>query len=374
MFILQILGIIFWMVLIPFGIGLLPAKFAPSKYRTPGFVYAMGFVLQLAVLEIVGIPIELIFVYKSYKVFCYAFGIISVILAILGIVLSRKTVFSFCAVKGKSAETVSESFWYNKKSIVLKIKEASVETKIYFIIAMLLIVFQLVMLFFVYSRDADDSFFNAQATSAQVFGTMYRIDAGTGYSTALDLRHCFALFPMYQAFVSTATGVHLLIIAHKVIPIVLIPLTYFLLHEFGKILFPKKPEAKWMFVLLMNVFKLFGMVSYYTAETFFLLRTWQGKSFAGNFLLPGIMLVFMLIHMSKRDGSQKFEILALGTMVLAAGSASSIAVLISVGLVCLLSVIFLFLDKDKKLFFKEVLSTIPGVIYMLLYLVMIVVY
>lgn len=374
MIILNVLGILFWMILIPFCIGLLPIRRIPSGYRKPIFIYMTGFVITLAVLELVGIPTELIFVYGAYRKFVIVLGTALVIMAALGIISLKSYMTNLKAENGHS--TIKTLFLPSENSIKSRIASMSTEAKIYALISVILILAQVVMLFFMYSRDADDSFYNAQATSAQVFGTMYRIDAGTGYTTNLDFRHCFALFPMYQAFVSSASGVHLLIVAHKIIPIVLIPLTYYLLYNFGCVLFPKKPESGWMFVILINVFKLFGGISNYTAETFFLLRTWQGKSFAGNFILPGIIFVFLCMKRKSDDISseksvneRKFGLWALALLILAAGSASSIAVMISVGLVGLLALIFLIINHDWKAFIKEIASTIPGVLYMLLYLV-----
>ncbi|MCQ2498129.1 MAG: DUF6077 domain-containing protein [Lachnospiraceae bacterium] len=376
MIILNALGILFWMILIPFCIGFLPIRIIPTGLRKPIFIYITGFIITLAALELTGIPTELIFVYNAYRKFVIVFGAVLILLAVFGVISLRA--FLTASSQKLNCTSVKSLLRPEKTSLKSQISSMSLESKIYMLISLLLIASQIVMLFLVYSRDADDSFYNAQATSAQVFGTMYRIDAGTGYTTNLDYRHCFALFPMYQAFISSASGVHLLIVAHKIVPIVLIPITYYLLYNFGSVLFPKKQEAAWLFVILINVFKLFGGISHYTAETFFLLRTWQGKSFAGNFILPGIIFIFLYMK-NKSDGTvennaksksvNKFELLALAFLVLAAGSASSIAVLISVGLVGLLSLIFLVINRDWKAFFREIATIIPGILYMLLYLI-----
>ncbi|MDE7044556.1 MAG: hypothetical protein K2O97_05995, partial [Acetatifactor sp.] len=63
----------------------------------------------------------------------------------------------------------------------------------------------------------------------------------------------------------------------------------------GKALFKKIRELLPMFMVLTALWQMFGAVSIYTAETFFLTRTWQGKSFAGNFVIPAVLWVFLCL-------------------------------------------------------------------------------
>ena len=189
-----------------------------------------------------------------------------------------------------------------------------------------------------------------------------------------------ALFPMFEAFISSLSGLHVLIITHRVMPIILIPLSYYLCYLIGKHLFPEKMEKRLIFVFLLNVWRVFGFVSYYTTETFFLLRTWQGKSVAGNIIFPGIVLIYLIIKDRNvnvddaTDGSDAKKAgiwyIVLSMFIFASGAASSFAVLISVALTGLLGLIFFIMDKDRKTLLYTILSIIPGCVYILLYAIM----
>lgn len=353
MIILKISVLILLLLVIPYLVGLVPSHFLTPDMKTPGNILVMGYLLMFATLEVVGIPITFIFVYDAYYILISVFGACLLGWSALGVILERKHV-----LKSFSSE-------YRAPKISF-IKSSSIETKVYWVLIGALFVLQIVMVFVLASMDADDFFFNSQALSAQSYGTLYRMSSDTGRTMPLDIRHGMALFPIYQAFVSTLSGIHVAIVSHKVMPLVLIPLSYVIVFKTGRSLFPKKKEAQYLFLLLMNVWRIFGYVSYYTSETFFLLRTWQGKSFAGNFILPAVIWLF-LVRYEKNLESNKWFYLSLVLLVLAGGSGSSLAVLLTCGLIALMSVLFLFRKRNFKNFFLELLTCVPGLAYIVIY-------
>lgn len=201
---------------------------------------------------------------------------------------------------------------------------------------------------------------------------MYRILPLTGGSTGLDVRHAMAVFPMWVAFVSVRAGVHATIVSHVVMPLVLIPLTYLLYYEMGRMLFTRVQGSREnlpVFMILMAVFQIFGNVSLYTNETFFLTRTWQGKAVAGALVIPALIWAFLQIY----DTSVEKKRTSAGVWILlvwinmTAGVCSSIAVF----LVCILAALTAFCLavawRDWKILFKVGAACIPNVVYMGLY-------
>ena len=364
MIILKLLMLILLLLAVPYMTGLVVTHFIPNEYKSIGFTFLLGFITMLVLLEIVGIPIEMCINYSAYYIFMAVYGAVLLIVSIVGICLQLKN----RSLKG------------NLKSVPECSSKLSLESIIYLILILAAIGFQLVMVFLKSSMDADDFYYNAQALSAQNFGTMYRIDADTGWSFPLDMRHAMALFPMLEAFISSLSGLHVLIITHRVMPIILIPLSYYLCYLIGKHIFPEKMEKRLIFVFLLNVWRVFGFVSYYTTETFFLLRTWQGKSVAGNIIFPGIVLIYLIIkdrNVNVDDATDGCDAkktgiwyIILAMFIFASGAASSFAVLISVSLTGLLGLIFFIMDKDRKTLLYTILSIIPGCVYILLYAIM----
>lgn len=352
MIILKIMGLFLWMVIVPFLIGQVPMKLTKTESEKPGLSFAAGYILMFAVLEIVGIPIVLIFDYYGYLIFCLVFGTVLAALSVWGAIL---------LIKGKRLKSLS--------SLPGTIKEnyfsCSVEAKIYTVLIAAVFVFQIVMLYVNFSMDADDFYFNSQALSAQQYGTMYRISPDSGWSMPLDIRHAMSLFPMWQAFVSSATGIHVTIVAHRVVPLILLPLSYGIIVRFSSALFSKK-ESALSFIFMINLFRIFGFVSYYTPETFLFLRTWQGKSFAGNFIIPAVILIFLIRYL-KKEMNDRFYYLSLVLLGIASGAASSTAVMLFCALTGLLALIFLIINKEAKVFFKTLLTLVPGIVYMAVY-------
>ena len=353
MIILKILVLVMLLLVVPFLVGLVPSHFLTPDMKTPGSILIMGYLLMLATLEVVGIPITLLFVYNAYYILITVFGICLLLWSALGIVLERKHL-----LKALKSEYIIPKISF--------IKTSSIESKVYWGLIGAVFVLQIVMVFVLASMDADDFFFNSQALSAQSYGTLYRMSSDTGRTMPLDIRHGMALFPIFQAFVSSLSGIHVAIVSHKVMPLILIPLSYLLVFKTGRVLFPQKKEAQYLFLLLMNVWRIFGYVSYYTSETFFLLRTWQGKSFAGNFIFPAVIWLF-LVRYEKNLESNKWFYISLLLAVMAGGSGSSLAVLLTCGLIALMSLLFLLRRRNLKNFLLELLTCVPGLIYIVVY-------
>lgn len=349
---LKFLGLILWLLAIPFCVGLLPMPLFEKRFRTPGAVLAAGYILLFTILELVGIPVVLLAVYNGFSVFTKAFTLAASVCAIAGILLTwckRKKGYEL-NFRGISA------FW-----------EKSWEEKVMLILFLIIVGFQLYMAFARASFDGDDAYYGAQAVAAQQLDTLYRVNPYTGRSAPLDVRHCLALFPIWEAYIGSMSHIHATIICHSVVPLVLIPLTYILYYHIGKALLKEKKELLPMFMVLISLWQMFGNISIYTTETFFLTRTWQGKSFAGNFVIPAVLWIFLCLMQEGDEGKKGFWIL-LSCLNLAGGASSSLAILLSCLMTAGLSLIFAIGEKKPAILLKAGLSCVPGGIYVLLYL------
>lgn len=358
MVIVQMLSLIFWLLIIPFGLGLLPAALLPQKERSAGTVFLAGYFFWFALFEIMGIPVVIFKTYHGYSLLVTIFAIVSVVLAAAGVVITRRTL-----PKGYDIFGSWKSKW----------KECRLEDKLFWVLFLVLVAFQLYMSFTRESFDGDDSYYVVQGVIAQQTDTLYRINPNTGISAPLDIRHALALVPIWEAFIGTMSGMHVTVIAHSVMPFILIPLTYLTYFKIGQKLFGEKKDRLPVFMVLMGLFQLFGNVSIYTNETFLLTRTWQGKSLAGNLILPAVFWVFLcLFEKTKEERLKKEEIgywLLLAMLNLGAGLSSSLAVMLCALLVAGLA--FLFMIKERKfgILVKAGLSCIPGAAYVLIYLI-----
>ena len=105
MIILKILGLLFWLLVIPVGLGLLFRKapereHLPERLQTTGVTLLIGYLLLFALLEIVGIPVMLLSVYHGYSRMVVLYAVLQVLGAGTGY--------------GKEEGTENEPAYYSK--------------------------------------------------------------------------------------------------------------------------------------------------------------------------------------------------------------------------------------------------------------------
>lgn len=378
MIILKILGLLFWLLVIPMGLGLLFRKAPereqlPKRLQTTGVTLLIGYLLLFALLELVGIPVMLLSVYHGYSRMVILYAVLQLLGAGAG--------YGFWIYRMKKAQKVSGDWKETNLFSGLRRKPYDTwEGRVLLILFLLLVGFQLYMAFTRASFDGDDAYYVVQALTAQQTDTLYRIDPNRGVSMPLDARHALALFPIWEAFIGTMCGIHATIMAHSVAPLLLIPLTYLIYYEIGRELFCNKKRLLPMFMALMALWQMFGNVSIYTTETFFLTRTWQGKSFAGNFIIPAVFWIFLCLFreedavkgksrkIQRRHGGGLWILLTL--LNLAAGASSSLAVLLSCALTMGLGVLLTIRNRKFRNLIYAGLSCVLGGIYVILYMML----
>ena len=300
----------------PFCIGLLPAIAMPGEKiawheeragenkkagirrlfleRTPvsvcpAAVYAAGFVIVLAVFQIVAVPVILFETWGFPRIVT----IYSILLAVLS---AAGLIFGFPVLRGMAVDA---------RTWIVKRKRPSVETALYWVIAVGLILFQMYMAYTHEFFDGDDAYYVAQSVIAEQTDVLYRILPYTGLSTSLDIRHALASLPIWEAYLARVTGIHPAIIAHSVLPLILIPLTYLVYYRIGMRLFKGAFRKTAVFLILVSLLQIFGNTSIYTNATFFLMRTWQGKSVLCNFVLLTAVWSLLRLWETGADGEQK---------------------------------------------------------------------
>lgn len=374
-------GFLFWLILIPFCIGLIPANFILPQKRSPGFVLLSGYFGMWALFEISAVPAVLWVEYDNFKIASAVFTVLTLLSAAAGIALLYRNgkAGKPGLIAGKTRKR-SEAGKENDKSVsnvgglkgymAASGKWLLYHTGIEWLLFFGLLAFQLYKALAYASFDGDDAYYVVESLIAQEAGVMYRILPLTGGSTGLDVRHAMAVFPMWTAFVSVRAGMHATIVSHVVMPLVLIPLTYLLYYEIGRNVFCR--ENLPVFMIIMALFQIFGNVSIYTNETFFLTRTWQGKAVAGALVIPALFWVFLQIYdKGVRNGRTDAGLWILLVCInMTAGVCSSI----SVFLVCILIAVATFClavaERDWKVLFKVGAACIPNVVYMAVYVYM----
>lgn len=389
---LHILSLLWWLVLIPFGIGIIPANFISTDKRDPGIVLLAGYFVMWAVFETVTIPAVIFVRYHNFRVASGIFMALSILCAAAGLgialrnrKLQRPSLF-FASEGDKRGYDTNVNF---VKRIIGHVQEMPWAERIEWLLFLALLGFQLYKAAAYASFDGDDAYYVVQSLIAQQADVMYGILPYTGGTTSLDVRHALAVLPMWIAYVAVKSDIHATIVSHLVMPFVFIPLSYLVYYEIGKMLFGSKPamqirsahgqednifhrENLPIFMILMSVFHIFGNVSIYTNETFFLTRTWQGKAVAGSLVIPALLWMFLWIYggeMKKRSTDIGLWLLFI-CINMTAGMCSSIVVFLVCILMAVTALCLAVVRRDFKIIFKMGAVCIPNVIYMSIYVIM----
>ncbi len=372
---LQIVGLFFWLILIPFCVGLLPVNFISPRKRNPALVFLAGYFVMWALFEVVCIPAVLWVEYHNFSAASDLFTVLIMLCAAAGIFLLYQN--------GKAGK---DSLIFGKREeLPGRVQRVKWDYKIEWLLFFGLVGFQLYKAAAYASFDGDDAYYVVESLIAQQADVMYKILPYTGRPTDIDVRHALAVFPMWIAFVAVKCDIHATIVSHSVMPVVLIPLTYLVYYEIGKKMFSDKPggageseageigsrENLPVFMIIMALFQMFGNVSIYTNETFFLTRTWQGKAVAGSLIIPAVLWLRLCIY----DRMRKKERVDAGLWILfvcvnmTAGICSSIAIFLVSILIAVTAFVLMLMERDFKVLLKFGAACIPNLVYMGIYVV-----
>ncbi len=405
MAVLSGLLLILWLIVLPMCLGLFVQNILPTTKKTVGICFICGYLFSFALFEVIAIPCMMFVEYYAFIPCVKIYMAAEILFAILGVCLTIKRVRGY--IKNGKVPAFSEDFRGKKMRtfVVLTFPgeekadpaamisprtdvrmmryQYSTESIIFFVIFLAIVVFQLFMAVFMAPFDGDDAYYVVETLLAQQADVMNTILPYTGSSTSLDLRHAMAVFTMWEAFIAKVSGVHATIVCHTVLPLVLIPLVYIVYLEIGRILLGARQELLPIFMIFISLFQMFGNTSIYTAETFLMMRTWQGKAMVATYIIPMILWVFLWMfddcrkpgYLWKEETAGGVRVVRNGSWIvlfmvnMAAGIMSSMGIMFGGGFTALMAFMLLIYTKDFRIIPKAILSAVPCVVYLYIYMV-----
>ncbi|MBO4337883.1 MAG: hypothetical protein J5842_07390 [Lachnospiraceae bacterium] len=280
-----------WMVLLPLlaGAAFLPALKKGSERVGAATVFCIGLVIHEAYFEILticGNPLGI-----GFRRVCIIFAASMILLGIFG---------ACCLVRYKDR--------------IRPIHPVSLIKDPHFIIALLLIGFQIYAILRYAAPDPDDAFYSSLSSMSLSYDMLLDRDAYGGLmQRAVQKRYAFSALPVYQAGLSYLSGsLHHLFICHNLFPLFYIPLSYGLYAELVRMLTAggqkngraagqdneeayKDPVWKDGGKALLTLAVLHTVGNYYlfTQETFLMTRLWQGKGLFAAIGIPALLLFGM---------------------------------------------------------------------------------
>lgn len=156
---------------------------------------------------------------------------------------------------------------------------------------------------FMQHTDWDDSRFVVNAVDMVRTNRMFLTNPMTGEETYAFIgelkKDVTAPWAVYIAYCAKMTGVFPTVMAHTVLPIVLLICAFCVYWQFAEVLFKEDIFHKSCFLYLVILLNLYGHFSVYRAETFLLTRLWQGKAVVAGIGIPAMFLLLMWIYEKK---------------------------------------------------------------------------
>lgn len=371
---LGMLGI--WMVFVPCGIGYFALGIFQIKELKNGIdranrisfgnAFCFGYILMWAIFQLIAVP----YIVKS-RVFVQimsVFGGVSMALAIAGMVLFflhlKHGLWRNLIFQGKE---ILQSGWRKEKILSLFLWSV-------FLAGLL---FQIVQAYRLAYADGDDAFYIPLSVAATQGDLLYIRDPYTGSPTGVNLRYGLAPFPIWVAFIAAKCGVNAAVAAHSLMPLILIPVTYVLYLELGKLLCSgivtaekEKGALLPLFMIFVTLLQIFGNYSIYPASTFLLTRTRQGKAALGNVIIPFFILILYKMALEvKEQGRARMQNVLWLMAAMAAGCLCSTMSGFLCSMLVMLTVCLIFILYRKPLILLQgMLGCMPGIIYALIYL------
>ncbi len=220
-------------------------------------------------------------------------------------------------IRKKKGESV---FGEKDVSIASYFEGESKVKKVLSILSIVIILTEMVLLVVLSYADGDDSYYVAETTMTAASDKMYFALPYTGREIPLDIRHSFAPFPTWLAFISVITGTVPVSMAHVMFPVISLPVTYLLYALMGKEILEEKRSELPVYMFFTTLLVLFGFYSYMTPEKFLLTRLRQGKATLASLVIPMIMMCLYMVLKSLRDDKKTdFRIYILLFMLNTAG-------------------------------------------------------
>lgn len=351
------LRVIFFIGMIPIACGMYAAMYdaetGKGQFWLKAYVY--GWIIQFAAFEIVCVPFVVCF--RKFSEFSAVYNVCILIIALVSLGGS-----AWYFRKRKKGHMTGPRAEVQKEAVQeepVNSKHRRYITFVLWCVVAVVVALQMGYLYFYNHMDGDDSYYIAESVITQFFDTMFRRDAYTGMPIGLDVRHALSVMPVFVTWLAEMCGMHPAAMAHSILAPVLLMLMYLVYSLLGYALLKKHHHYVPVFVLLVNLWYIWGNISIYTAETFQYTRTWQGKAAFANIIVP-LVIYFLyraLCEGKKLDWIMLFLLSACGVFTT---TASVYLLPIVYGSAALWKLVF---EKKWRLCLSMILCCIPSIVY-----------
>lgn len=299
--------------------------------------FILGFITIFSIFQILSTPFMLLKGSFIYLFYLYLILILSIIIICLNATL-------------KNAKINIKFYVTNFK---LKIRKISKKEFIFIFIIITLVFIQAYLASYLHHTDDDDSYFINVSNVTLQYNSIFSIEPSTG-----DLRlpvdnspYLIVSWELFIAFLSKAFYIKPVILAHTVLPMILVPLAYMVVYCYIREI-SKSLVIGNISILIYSILNLFGAYCVYSPACFLLYRIWQGKAILVNVFFPMMFYMFYLISSNINDNN-KFKKKVLFMILIMISCIGISAVGITLSIILLLCLFAFDLILKMKLYFQH---------------------
>lgn len=268
---------VIWAILILFIIpellGLLVLRFWKKQRNNLVLAFVLGYILEFAIGQLISVPL----IFKD--------GSFTLLVKIYFEVICVLSIISFLLNIFRIKEILIDMFKNLKGTPILLS-----------LVVLVLIGMQLFIYAFYGHVDGDDATYVAYAVSAVHTDTLYKYSGPTGTDRPMEqvvMRYRLGPFPLFYAIESKLIDVHPAIIAHTVLPVILLSISYMIYWLFAKLLFEKDKKSALIFMIFICILHYFSYYNGTSTMIMALTRIWQGKAVLASIILPLLLLLYL---------------------------------------------------------------------------------
>lgn len=234
------------------------------------------------------------------------------------------------------------------------------------LVALALILYQLIYIHHHMYLEWDDDYYVNLANVAGFEDKIYWVYPETGMYASFDVRYIFSLWPIFYAWLSEVIGVSPTIMAHTILPWLMIPLAYLVYGLIAKELFREDGQMQGMFLTFAVLLHLFMSGEHTAGLTFLSITPWVGKGLWATVLMPALFYWILRIVRTDHPG----DWILLGMAGLGGSLLSSMGIMLMPVFVGIAVLALSIQKKNIRFLLKGAAACIPCVILGICYIVL----
>lgn len=323
--------------LLPYLLGGFITKRVEETQSFPMNRVLNGYIVMWAVVQLVAVP--MVYMKRTFGEMYAVCGVIFALIVIGQLVSEGKTFLP--EWRGYTHRFKERGFWYG--------------------VLILLMILQAIYVGISYQVNDDDAFYVASAQTTLDTNTLFMIDPYTGDPfSKFPARYVLSPFPLFMALLSRLVGVKATVMAHTLLPMVLILLVYAVYTLWAKELFGENYKDQTIFMFFVMVVLAFSDFSTHARGMMMFPRIWQGKAVLATILLPLVLLLGMRMIHRQLNGTEWFYMVVVMLACCQVSSMGIILAAIELGICGLLAATH---QKNIRLLLYTIICCIPNLIY-----------